>query len=149
MKWLSDQHYSKNLYPLWNCIILSEAAVRDQKPWCHRLSGSWTLDDCWVGNNAIPQWVCVLAFIPWPTGMRGAGSCKIMHFPTPCFPTHFDTSYRGIIKLNISKEPELIKSICSKSAILNVCWLIPMYANYLTYDINKWQCIDLAIAMEQ
>ena len=78
-------YYGKNPYPLRNCILPDEAAVRAQESRGCRPSGSWSPGTYWVGNYVISQWVCPLAFIPWPMRMWVTGCWEIVHFPTPLF----------------------------------------------------------------
>ena len=72
------------LYSLRNHIIPKKTTIGDQEPQGCRPSGSWSPDSCQVRNCVIFQWVWVLAFIPWPMGMRvtlGIGELLISEHP--------------------------------------------------------------------
>ena len=92
----SNHQYSKNPYTLRNRIISNLATVGAQEPWGHRPSGSWRPGSCWIGTHVISQRVWVLAFIPWPIGIRITGNRGIAQFPKPLFSTDFDSGH-GII----------------------------------------------------
>ena len=44
---------------------------------------------CLTGNYVISQWVWLLAFIPWPMGVKVTGCQEFAHFPTPLLSADF------------------------------------------------------------
>ncbi len=98
----------KNRLPLRISIISTETTLSCQEPWSHKLSGWWPV---------IFQWVWVLGFIPWHTGMKIAGCWEMTQFSTHQFSTVFYTGH-GIIFI-----PK-VTGCCNIGWIVDLQWQI-------------------------
>ena len=73
-----------------------DTTIRVQKPWSHRLSGSWGPDCCRIGNFVTSRSAWFLAFILCPVWIKINGCWGFAHIPAPHFSNDFNTGYEII-----------------------------------------------------